>query len=120
MNRRDCAHLRNSLHSIYVIWDDDECVYVGLAAEWNRRIAQHLKTLRDWTHIDVWEDVASTRDEAEVLEAQTIRALAPLANVQHNPTRDRFEPMREEDWTAPENVERLRRAAFAAVDGTTP
>lgn len=89
-NRREfhMRHLENEPHAVYIVWNEDVPVYVGMTSNWPQRTSSHtkryLKTGRA-THIDVWL-LNVTRSRAEQIEAQTIRALDPTDNVVHSPT----------------------------------
>lgn len=119
------ARLVNLPHSVYIVWRGDEALYVGMTSDWLTRTAQHMHYFDDRgraTHIDVWE-VADSRWDAEQLEAQMIRDLDPLDNVEHSPRAAR----RRAEWAAEcqrfterpdayaEAYERKRRAVEAAA-----
>lgn len=85
------AYLADLPHAVYVIWRDDEPLYVGMTSNWINRTSQH-KTYFDApynaTHLDVWH-VAESRWEAEQIETATIRDLDPLHNSQNSPRVER-------------------------------
>ena len=90
------AHLVDAPHCIYVIWADEVPLYVGMTANWERRLPQHnwrFSEIHGATHSDVWE-ACSSRWEAELLERDTIRSLDPLHNREHSPTVTRMR----DDW----------------------
>jgi hypothetical protein len=81
------AYLANDPHWVYVIWNGDECVYVGMTSDWRNRTGVHAKNYLATgraTHIDVWA-AANGRADAETVEQQTIRDLDPVDNRQHSP-----------------------------------
>lgn len=82
-------HLADADHYVYVIWADDEPLYVGMTCNWQSRTVQHRWYFihHGATHIDVWH-VGPGRVAAEVIESETIRALDPKWNVQQSPRRE--------------------------------
>jgi predicted GIY-YIG superfamily endonuclease len=84
------AHLADKPHFVYVVWADDEPLYVGMTSDWMTRTGHHLHYFRpsefraSATHIDVWE-CAESRYEAELIERDVIRALDPRDNSRHSP-----------------------------------
>lgn len=84
-------HLAAHPHAVYVIWRHDVALYVGMTSDWETRISQHRRRFfvnGDSTHADVWH-VGNSREEAEAIEADTIRDLDPLHNVAHSPRAER-------------------------------
>ncbi len=77
-------------HFVYVMWRDEECLYVGMTGNYALRLRQWQVMspqapnylYRGWpptvTHVDVWE--VADRAEALSVEAQTIWGLKPLHN----------------------------------------
>jgi hypothetical protein len=78
-------HLADREHAVYVIWCDDECLYVGMTSNWLRRTSNHMHYLAEGaTHIDAWH-VGPSRAYAEAVERVTIRDLNPRDNRLHSP-----------------------------------
>lgn len=77
-------------HSVYVFWNGEECLYVGMTANPLARLAAHRGSMlnKSATHIDVW-DLGCNRAEAERIEAEAIRALDPKWNTYLSPRVDR-------------------------------
>lgn len=78
-------HLADREHAVYVVWQYDVPLYVGMTSDWWHRTGVHLKRYADeFTHIDVWH-VGPSRRYAEAVEAVAIRDLEPRDNYAHNP-----------------------------------
>ncbi len=77
-------------HFVYVMWEGDTALYVGMTCNYDRRLRQWQVmspeapnyTRGGWpsrvTHVDVWE--VGDRADALSVEAQTIWGLKPLHN----------------------------------------
>lgn len=86
-------HLADRPHAVYVVWQDNTCLYVGMTSNWWHRTGMHLRRFAGrFTHIDVWH-LDATRPEAEVIERDTIFALSPTDNTVHT-ERDQFRDRR--------------------------
>jgi hypothetical protein len=84
-------------HYVYVFWNGDECLYVGMTADPLGRLAAHRHSVHNAaaTHVDVWS-LGCDRREAERVEADAIRALDPLHNTFMSPRAEK----RRADWAA--------------------
>lgn len=103
-------HLAARPHAVYIVWggdQGDEALYVGMTSNWTSRVGHHLKRFDpELTHIDVWE-AAESRDEAQVIERDVIRALRP----QHNHEHTDLDEYRDRRLTAPAEADERDRAS---------
>lgn len=90
---RTRAELEPLDHHVYIAWRGDECLYVGMTADPDTRLAFWEKQGRSgWypeaTHVDVWH-IGPGRTRAYDVEREAIVALDPSHNLQFSPRVDR-------------------------------
>ncbi len=113
------AHLADEPHAVYIVWDGDVALYVGMTSDWWARTGQHMRYFDgtrycNATHIDVWE-CADSRYEAEVIERDVIRALDPRENTRHSPSREAEYARARAEWIEQDNAYRVR-LGMAPID----
>lgn len=92
-------------HTVYELWLEGECVYVGMTCNLESRLSSHRKV--GWIK---WDEVRTTavsdRTSAEGLERRLIFLLRPRCNQKWNPDHERSLM----SWCKPLSV--LAAAAF--------
>lgn len=80
-------------HYVYMISSaDGELLYIGMAADVKKRIADHKYSSKFWRNdCQVFSFEASTRRQALDYEAQAIKTLRPKYNKMHNGQDDKVD-----------------------------
>jgi hypothetical protein len=78
----------NEPNWVYSFWQGDECLYVGITNNLNRRIAAHRTSQPWWCLVDrIVSDEVLGRGAAMLFEEHDIIKYRPRFNVQYNPDR---------------------------------